>query len=207
MTDRKRPLGPKVGLVTRVSIIGVAIVASATVSVPAEFRQLGPHIHGVSTLDVAADGQTVTMALQSPGADIVGFESQPTSDAQKSAVENATKILSKPLDLFAFPPAAQCTTVSAAAQEVFLQENTAAPPAAPDATPFDRYLQQAQHSDFSATYTLRCGRPEAISAIDFRFFDAFAGAQIVHVQLVSKRGQFVFDVTRAQPHLALSAAF
>ena len=147
--------------------LAIAILVGHGTAV-AEVRQLGPHIHGVSTLDVVVEGNTVSMDLQSPGADIVGFESQPVSDEQKTAVGRANQMLSRPLDLFQFPAAAQCTVASAAATEVFLRDNgtTPAGPPPPDSTPFDRYIQQAQHAEFAAAYTLRCDKPAAITTID-----------------------------------------
>ncbi len=53
-------------------VVGSVIVASASGAVA---RQLGPHVHGLSELNIAAEGNTVLMELQSPATDIVGFES------------------------------------------------------------------------------------------------------------------------------------
>jgi hypothetical protein len=194
--------------VRQVLAIAALLAAGAVAAAEAEeFRQLGPHVHGVSTLDIAVDGQAVSMELQSPGADIVGFENRPTTDDQKAAVTRAQQTLARPLDLFGLSAAARCVATNAASAEVFLQDGGAAPPTAPDASLFDRYVQQAAHSVFAATYALRCEHPEAITAIDFRFFDAFAGSQVVRVQVISKRGPFAFDATRSQPHVDVKGAF
>ena len=42
-----------------------------------EKRQLDSHEHGVSTLKIALEGQSIQMKLESPANDIVGFEHFP----------------------------------------------------------------------------------------------------------------------------------
>ncbi|MDH4983163.1 DUF2796 domain-containing protein [Hyphomicrobium sp. D-2] len=65
-----------------------------------EHRELGAHVHGRGTFNIAIEGSRVALELKAPGMDIVGFESAPTSDAQKAAVEKAKATLAKPLELF-----------------------------------------------------------------------------------------------------------
>jgi hypothetical protein len=187
---------------------GLAIAAAAVVmsgaTAAAEVRQLGPHVHGVSTLDIAVEGQLVSLALESPGADIVGFENAPVGDEQKAALTRAEQTLARPLDLFALPANARCSTVSATSEQVFLNEQGPGPAAGGEGSPIDRYIQQAQHSNFEAASTIHCDRPDAVTGIDFRFFEAFPAAQVVRVQLVTARGQFAFDVARSQPYLPIA---
>jgi hypothetical protein len=82
----------------------------------AEDRQLDAHEHGVGALNVAIEGTTVAMELEAPGADIVGFEYEATSDADLSAIDAALATLSAPLELFVLPEAAACTVVKASAE-------------------------------------------------------------------------------------------
>lgn len=92
------------------SLAVVALAAQAE-----EPRQLGAHVHGVSHLDVAIEGQTLEMALAAPGMDIVGFEHAPSSPAGETAVAEALAALRSPLALFVLPKAAGCTVESAEA--------------------------------------------------------------------------------------------
>ena len=158
----------------------------ATLALPAAaqtIRQLGPHIHGVSTLDIAVDGTAVDLELQSPGTDIVGFESAATTDAEKAALAQATSILANPLDVFALPAAAGCK-VTDASQQI---QQTTLPASRSDAnaTLLDRYAAEDPHSDVYVTYALTCANPHAITAIDFHFFALFPNTQVVNVQLLS----------------------
>lgn len=92
-------------------------VFAALLALPAaaqETRQLDAHEHGVGVLNIAAEGPVLLMELRAPGADIVGFEYQPETDADKAAVDSALATLGQPLELFAIPAAAGCTVTQAA---------------------------------------------------------------------------------------------
>ncbi len=66
-----------------------AAVASTVFSASAqeEHRQLGAHVHGHGHLNIAIEGKTVSMELEVPGADVVGFEHEPSTPDQKAALE------------------------------------------------------------------------------------------------------------------------
>lgn len=73
-----------------------------------ERRELGAHVHGHGTLNMAVEGKTVALELRVPGADIVGFEHEAKTDADKAALKQAEATLSTPGKLFAFEKAAGC---------------------------------------------------------------------------------------------------
>ncbi len=56
------------------------------------------------------------MELHAPGADIVGFEYEATSDEDKAKIDAALDVLSAPLDLFVVPAAARCSVTNATAE-------------------------------------------------------------------------------------------
>ena len=62
---------------------------------------------------------------------------------------------------------------------------------------------EASHTEFHAEYLIACTAPEAIDAIGFAYFEAFANAREVEVQLVSAKGAFAAEVTRDEPRLAV----
>src|SRR5690606_15468836 len=84
------------------------ILVSPALAGEAQHRQLGPHVHGQGTLDVAIEGKKIAMELVVPGMDIVGFEHIATTDAQKAAVEKAKAKLTDVLDVFKLPASANC---------------------------------------------------------------------------------------------------
>ena len=88
--------------------------ALATAALAAdEHRELGAHEHGRGTLNIAVEGNKVTMELEVPGVDIVGFEHAAKTSRDKAAVEKAKAQLAAPLTLFALPAAAACRVMEA----------------------------------------------------------------------------------------------
>ncbi|MCH9808891.1 MAG: DUF2796 domain-containing protein [Alphaproteobacteria bacterium] len=71
-------------------------------------RELGAHVHGHSVLNMAVDGNKIGFDLRAPGADIVGFEHEAKSEADKKALNEAKLLLRSPLELFSLTKAAGC---------------------------------------------------------------------------------------------------
>ncbi|MEO0680769.1 MAG: DUF2796 domain-containing protein [Pseudomonadota bacterium] len=94
------------------AVAGALVAASAQAS---DRRSLGAHEHGVGILTIAAEGGRVAMELESPGADIVGFEHPAEGAEDRAAIEDAIAALARPSALFALPEAAGCTVIEASA--------------------------------------------------------------------------------------------
>src|SRR5262245_39113406 len=97
------------------AVLGLGLVAHAGPAA-AQHRELGTHEHGRGTLNSALEGSRLSMELEVPGIDIVGFERPAKSAKDKAAVEAAKKRLSAPLALFKFPAPAGCVVKEASAE-------------------------------------------------------------------------------------------
>ncbi|MEM5521772.1 DUF2796 domain-containing protein [Sulfitobacter sp. AS59] len=198
----------------------IALVA-ALPALAEETRQLDAHEHGVGTLDIAIEGRTVGMAFEAPGADIVGFEYAATSDADRATIAQALATLGAPLDLFVMPDAAGCTVVDAKAElegEDGHDEHEEHHDGHDDDDHEEHaehdhddhgdddhadYADDAGHTAFHATYRLTCDTPDALTAINFGYFETFPNAQEVEVQIITASGAQAFEVERAAPLLDL----
>ena len=202
------------------------VLATALFVAPAfaddEHRELGAHVHGHGNLDIAVEGTKVSMSLEAPGMDIVGFEHAAKSGDQKSAVDRATATLSAPLALFNIPAAAGCKVTDA---KVALEaehehgddddhDHDAKKGAdhdhdhdakAKEGADHDRdeHEGHAGHNQFHATYALECAKPAEITSIAFDYFKSFAGAQGLTVNVVTAKAQNKYEVTRDKPTLDL----
>ena len=154
-------------------------------------RQLDAHRHGTGTLNIAIDGETVLMEFEAPGADLVGFEYAPRTEAEHDAVAAARAALATPLTLFVLPDAAGCVLADASVE------------GEDEAAHDDHDDDHAEHSDFGAAYTLTCADPAALDTISFAYFEAFPNAEEVEVQVISETGATAYEVTRDAPDLAL----
>jgi len=177
-------------------------VAALPQSAAAQHRQLGAHEHGRGTLNIAIEGTRVSMELEAPGADIVGFEHAARTGRQKTQLEQAKKQLLAPQTLFKFPDAAGCVVAGASVDiESDEHEHEASGGAQKK---HDDAAEERSHSNFHGQYSFTCNAPTAITAVDFGYFRAFAGAQKLEVNVITSKGQTAFEVTRAKPRIDLA---
>jgi hypothetical protein len=190
------------------------VLATALFVAPAfaddEHRELGAHVHGHGNLDIAVEGTKVSMSLEAPGMDVVGFEHAANSGDQKSAVDKATATLSAPLALFNIPAAAGCKVTDAKVALEAEQEHGDDDDHDHDAKAkegadhdHDEHEGHAGHNQFHATYALECAKPPEITSIAFDYFKSFAGAQGLTVNVVTAKAQNKYEVTRDKPTLDL----
>ena len=197
----------------------LALLALGLAAHPAtaqEHRALGAHVHGHGRLDIAREGDRIALALVAPGADVVGFEHAPQSEADRAAVEAALDRLSRPLELIAFPEAAGCEVLEVAAElvgEDHAEDEAHAHDDGDDHAhdegdehAHDDHDEAGGDSEFHALWELSCTDPGAIDALAFPYFDAFPGAQELAVQVVSDTGARAFEVERDAPELDLDGA-
>ena len=155
-----------------------------------EHDSLPPHEHGVGSLNVALDGQTLELDLDGPSMNLVGFEHVATTEADKAKVESARKQLENPLVLFSIPKAAGCT---AEAQEL---KSPLFDPAPEEGSAKGEH----HHSDIEAHYAFTCSKPEALKTLDLsKFFKTFPGTHKIKVQLIGSSGQQGVEATPQAP--------
>ena len=157
-----------------------------------EHTSLPPHEHGVGSLNVALDGQTLELDLDGPSMNLVGFEHVAITDADKAKVSSARKQLEDPLVLFSIPKAAGCI-----ADEQELKSPLFEPAPEESAAKGEHH-----HSDIEAHYAFTCSKPDALKALDLaQFFKTFPGTHTFKVQLIGPSGQQAVEVTAKAPTL------
>jgi hypothetical protein len=73
-----------------------------------EHREAGAHVHSVADLAVAIEGSEVTVELQSPFYNLVGFERPPANDTEISAWMDAARAVREPARIILLPAEAGC---------------------------------------------------------------------------------------------------
>ena len=202
----------------------VAILASPTFAEGS--RELDAHEHGVGALNIAIDGETVAMEFHAPGADIVGFEYEAESAEDRAAIGGAVALLAKPLDLFVLPSDAECSVLQASAaleseedhddhdhddHDDHAKEDDHGHDDHGEADSHDDHDDHAEaeggHTEFHAEYLLTCNNPDALSRIEFAYFETFGNALELEVQIVTSSGAQAFEVEREEPSLDLRGMF
>jgi hypothetical protein len=186
--------------------VGIGLAAAAGAGY-AQQREAGAHEHGRGTLNIAMEGSRLSMELEAPGADIVGFEHQPRTQKQKAAVAAAKKRLAAPQGLFELPAAAGCALKEAkvAFEAEHGHDDAAKGRPHKEGTEGAGKAEHAddEHSAFTAEYTFDCKAPAGLTTIGFGYFKAFSGAEKLDVTVVTPKQQNKFEVNRARSRIDL----
>ncbi|MDR2452140.1 MAG: DUF2796 domain-containing protein [Candidatus Accumulibacter sp.] len=150
------------------------------------------HVHGEARLDVAQEGNTLSLQLESPLDNLLGFEHAPKNAAEEAQAKRMSETLRAADRLFAPTPAADC------ALESVTLESSALTPELLGETEHehehakehgDAHEGEEGHADLDALWQFRCARPEALRAVEIRMFDSFPGLRALKVQTATPGGQ------------------
>jgi len=189
----------RIHIATAFAALAVLSLAPDAARSEEEHRELGPHVHGHGTLNIAVEDKRVSMELEVPGMDIVGFEHAASTEDQKAIVDKAKAELAKPLTVFKLPTAAGCTVADAnvAIEAEHHHEHE-------DAAADHDHDEHAGHNEFHVTYALDCAEPTNLTSITFDYFKMFAGAHDLTVNVVTAKAQSKYEVSRDNPDLDLA---
>ena len=168
-------------------ISGLAIATALFAAAPfisAQAQQQHAHVHGQLKLDVAIDGPTVVIDMESPLDNIVGFERAPKTDAEKKTVADAIAQLRAADKLFTIDPAANCKLGPVDLRSGALGLGN------PDPS------EPVGHADLDATFSFNCTNAAAAKFIDLNLFTVFKGLRQIDSQIASSQGQFKRQLKR-----------
>ena len=137
------------------------------------------HEHGAVRLDVAIEGSKLTITMEAPLDNLLGFERAPRTDAERKAGADVLARLRSPATgtpLFAADAAAQCGLSRAEVQ-------------APVLEPGSKSAAKDEHADLDASFEFNCAHPAELRALDVGLFDAFKRIQRIDVQVAGPKGQ------------------
>lgn len=169
--------------------VGVPLLTLCALTV-AHAQAQHAHVHGQLKLDIAVDVQTLTIAIDSPLDNIVGFERAPRTDAERKTAQQAVAQLRAADKLFVIDPAAGCKL-----GQVDLD-------AAPLGLGQPKAGEPAGHADLEASFTFECSSPVAARFIDVGLFEAFRNVRQIDVQIVTPDGQYQRTLKRPSGRLA-----
>lgn len=205
---------------------GTALLLCGPVIAEEEHRQLGAHVHGHGILNIAIEGKKVAMELEAPGADIVGFEHEASTDDQKEQVKAAINKLKKDAaKLFVFSGAAKCTFTSAKAELEGSDEHDAHYDHSDEGKEKHEdhdheedakkehhdhehekeagHEGEAEHSEFHVAYKLECAAPGELKELNVSFFKQFPNSKELEVTVVNDAGSKTHEATPDQPLVKL----
>jgi len=162
------------------------------------------HVHGEGRVNIAIDGNRIFMALEIPGADIVGFEHEARSSDEKAAVARAIAQLGDPMQLLRFEADADCVFRTAnAATKSEHEEHEGEDHAEHEGEEHAEQEDKEVHGTFVAEYEFECANISALGLIDFIYFSLFDNAHSLDIVLIDGNGQRRTEIDRANPVLQL----
>lgn len=160
----------------------------------------GAHQHGVASLQIVAEGNSLVITLDSPLDNLLGFERGPRSEAERAAVRAMARRFHAGATLAQPTPAAACLWREAQlASDVIApallarteQAAAAQPPAA------------GGHADLQATLSFECSQPQALKGVALAgLFQVFPRLRQLDVALVAPGVQRGFRLGPQKPMLA-----
>lgn len=154
----------------------------------------GAHRHDSATLQITVEGGRMTIELESPAVNVIGFEHEPFTMEERAAAQSASTWLQQRHGLFQMPEEAACRVTAslleppdwtkwrreqrerdAVTREVFEDSDLqTAPPG---------------HADYRARYQIDCEHPEQLKWLEVLMLDRFRGPVRVDAEVVTPTGQ------------------
>jgi len=177
-------------------VVSQVVMAQTAQNLPMPLPALDKHVHGVATLDIAIEGNELSIDLDSPAFNLFGFEHEAKTPEEQAAVKKVRTILDNPSALFGIPAAAKCTIADS---EIEI-------PLAGHDHPHEEgedHDHDHEHSDVEAGYTFNCSDLANVKSLDLAsFFTNFPSTEKINVQLVAPSGQAMFEASSANSKIS-----
>ncbi|WP_394243686.1 zinc uptake protein ZrgA [Vibrio astriarenae] len=163
-----------------------------------EFRQHGAHVHGEVEFNVAQDANELLIEIVAPGADVVGFERAPETNAEKQALQQAIATLEQPEQLFSFPANANCALEYKSVSHTLGGDEH-------DGHDHDEHKHHDHdehkhhdhdhdhahdgHGEFTIEYHFECGNIENLTQLETSWMEKFEQTHKISVNILTDRVQ------------------
>jgi hypothetical protein len=166
------------------------------------------HVHGLSELAIAMEGEKLEIQFTSPAMNLVGFEHQASSRKEVLAIENAVSMLREHETLFLFS-GGRCQHVNTSIELSGLIESDEHEHAHQQSSTEHKHddehkkehkerPQKNNHSDVVAHYQYRCENVAQLSAITVDLFEVFHGIHKMNAMWVKSMQQGAATLTPNQ---------
>jgi hypothetical protein len=153
----------------------------------------GPaHEHGVARLDVGVEAGRLSLQLETPLDNLLGFERAPRTEAERGAAAAAVAQLRDAARLFRVDGAAACRPEAAELTSAALGLGAAA------ADPKD------PHAELAARYDFHCQGAAPAAFVEHRLFEWFPRLNRIELQLATPRGQHKSTLRRPSARIVLA---
>ena len=139
-------------------------------------KSLDAHIHGVSTLNIVQDENSLLFEFEMPGNDIVGFEYEAKQESDIKKVENAINILSDYKNLISPSGSAECKIVSYSAN----------------------VINEGKHSEFVSNYKFNCNKISKLKIVYIKYFKSFENGKKLNIKILGEKKKSVYVIEKSK---------
>ena len=139
-------------------------------------KSLDTHVHGVSTLNIVQDGNTLLFEFEMPGNDIVGFEYEAKQESDIEKVENAINILSDYKNLIFPSGSAECKIQSYSAN----------------------IINEGKHSEFISSYKFNCNNISKLKIVYIKYFKSFEKGKKLNIKILGEKKKSVYVIEKSK---------
>lgn len=150
----------------------------------AEFTEHHAHVHGTASLQIATDSQQLSITLDSPAQNLLGFEHAPRNATETGRAVLVSRLLADPQQLFQLSTAAQCHLVRRSIETPQWQSN-------------------AEHVDYEATFEFTCAQPVHLRSVKIDLSALLQSGTRVTVLLSTSKGQYQQPLAALKTSLSL----
>lgn len=147
------------------------------------------HIHGQGQLLISQDEKQWHVQLSLPVADALGFEHEPETEEQQSALNLLARRLEQNAEIVELN--GQCALTKAEHSLAKQPENKHHDTHGHD--------EKQQHQDIEVEYQFNC--KAAVTRVTLRLFDVMPSVTVIQTQWVSDGGQGLADLSRSHPYV------
>jgi hypothetical protein len=171
----------------------ILITAAASLLCLGAAQAADRHEHGVARLDIAIDAKSVTIELETPLENLLGFERAPRNAAEQRQADAMVARLRAADAMFAIDPTAGCKPVRVELTSAVLKLG-APDPQAP---------KREGHADIDGVFEFDCADASKAGYVDVGLFE-FKRMQRLQVQIAGTRGQSTRDLKRPERRIVLT---
>ena len=148
-------------------------------------KALKSHEHGVGTLNISQDKETLMFEFEIPGQDIVGFEYEAKTEEDIKKVEESIKILSNYKNMLLPSGSAKCVLESSSA----------------------KVINEGKHSEFLSNYKFNCKNINKLKVIYIKFFNSFKAGEKLNIKIFGSNKKSTYVINKNKKILIVKEHF
>ena len=148
-------------------------------------KSLDTHIHGVSTLNIAQEGNVLLFEFEMPGKDIVGFEYKAIEKDDIKKIENAISVLSNSKNMISPSGSGACKIQSYSADVNY----------------------EGKHSEFISRYKFNCENITKLKVIYIKFFKNFEFGKKLNIKIYGEKKKSVYVIDKSKKLISVKNHF